>query len=90
MLKTVSITVSGKVQGVFYRQSAQEKAIKLDITGEVKNLPDETVLIIATGTAEKIEEFIQCCWQGPARAKVTIVNVEEMTLQLFNKFNIVR
>lgn len=89
MLKTVSITVSGKVQGVFYRQSTKEKAIKLYITGEVKNLPDEMVLIIATGTAIQIEEFIQWCWQGPARAKVTIVNVEEMTLKLFDKFNIV-
>jgi acylphosphatase len=89
MLKTVSITVSGKVQGVFYRQSTKEKAKELDIKGEVKNLPDETVYIIATGTAEQTEQLIEWCWQGPPRAIVANVIVEEMTLKLFEKFSIV-
>ena len=90
MLKTVSITVSGKVQGVFYRQTSREIANTLGIKGEVKNTQQETVVIIATGNKEQIEEFIQWCWRGPVRAKVANVIVEEMTLKLFDKFNIVR
>jgi acylphosphatase len=90
MLKTVSINVSGKVQGVFYRQTTKEIANTLGIKGEVKNMRDETVSIIATGTAEQVEEFIQWCWRGPSKAKVTNVIVEEMVLKLFEKFSIVR
>ncbi|HLG40326.1 MAG TPA: acylphosphatase [Chitinophagaceae bacterium] len=90
MLKTVSIIVSGKVQGVYYRQSAKEKARELNITGEVKNLPDDTVYIIATGKAEQLNQFIEWCRQGPPRAKVLNVITDEMTLTSFEKFNIVR
>ena len=78
------------MQGVFFRHSTKEKAIELDIKGEVKNLPDERVLIIATGTAEQTEQLIEWCKQGPSKAKVTNVMVEEMTLKLFEKFNIAR
>jgi acylphosphatase len=90
MLKTVSIIVSGKVQGVFYRQGTKEKAIASGIKGEVSNMRDETVHIVATGTAEQLEQLIEWCRHGPSRAKVTNVIVEEMSLKLFDKFNIVR
>ena len=90
MLKTVSIIVSGKVQGVYYRQSTKEKARELTITGEVRNMPDDTVRIIATGSAEQVEQLIDWCKQGPSRAKVADVVVKEVTLQEFEKFNIVR
>jgi acylphosphatase len=90
MLKTVSITVTGKVQGVFYRQSAREKATELGIKGEIRNMPDGTVQIIATGTSKQIEQLTEWCRQGPARAKVTNVITEERPLQSFEKFNIVR
>jgi acylphosphatase len=90
MLKTVSIIVLGKVQGVFYRQSTKEIANTLGIKGEVKNMRDETVSIIATGTAEQIEEFIQWCRRGPSRAKVANVIVKEEKLQEFDKFSIER
>lgn len=90
MLKTVSITVSGRVQGVFYRQTAKEKATELGIKGEVRNMPDETVQITATGTKEKIEQLIEWCMQGPPKAQVQNVITEEMPLQSFDKFSIVR
>jgi acylphosphatase len=49
MLQTISITVIGLVQGVYYRQSTKEKALELGISGFVKNLPDGNVRILATG-----------------------------------------
>jgi acylphosphatase len=90
MLQTVLIQVTGKVQGVFYRQSTKEFAIKNNITGEVKNLPDSSVQIIATGTAEQLNLLEQWCHRGPARAQVTEVNVTPTELKLFEQFSIIR
>ena len=89
-MKTISIIVTGKVQGVFYRQSAKERARDLNITGEVKNMPDDTVFIIATGTTEQLNQFIDWCKMGPARAIVTDVAITELPVQSFEKFTIVR
>jgi acylphosphatase len=90
MLKTVSIIVSGKVQGVFYRQSTKELATALGVKGEVRNMPDDTVAIVATGTDEQIEKLIKWCRLGPPKAEVTDVVVKELPVQSFDKFMIVR
>lgn len=90
MLKTVSITVSGKVQGVFYRQSARELATALNIKGQIRNTLNDTVEIIATGTAEQIEQLIKWCWSGPPKARVTDIVTEELPLEMFDKFRVVR
>jgi acylphosphatase len=89
-MQTVSIIISGKVQGVFFRQSTKEKAISLGITGIVKNLPDGNVYIIASGTAAQLKTLIDWCRQGPARAKVTSIKTQEIALQEFNNFSIER
>ena len=70
MLQTISILVSGKVQGVFFRHSTREKATSLGVTGFVMNQPDDTVFIIATGTREKLEEMVAWCRLGPPKAIV--------------------
>ena len=90
MEQTIAITVSGKVQGVFYRQSTKEKAIDLNITGKVKNLPDGRVFIVATGSSENINALIQWCWDGPRRAVVSDVEHEVRVLQPFDGFSIER
>ena len=88
MAQTISIIVTGKVQGVFYRQSSKEKAIELNITGVVKNLPDGSVNIIARGDTDKLNTFIEWCWQGPRRAMVTGVRHETIAPQSFQAFTI--
>jgi acylphosphatase len=90
MLKTVSLIISGKVQGVFYRKTAKDKAIELGVKGEIKNMPDETVYIVATGTSERLDQLVEWCKQGPPRAEVSDVLVEEMPLRLFDEFRVVR
>ncbi|HET6993756.1 MAG TPA: acylphosphatase [Chitinophagaceae bacterium] len=90
MQKTVSIIVSGKVQGVFYRQSTKELANSLGIKGQVKNRPDDTVEIIATGAEEQIEKLIQWCRIGPPKAVVSSVVAAELPLTVFDKFSIAR
>jgi acylphosphatase len=89
-MQTVSITVKGKVQGVFYRQSTKETASGLGLTGEVKNLSNGDVHIIATGTDEQLVKLVQWCKRGPERSIVKDVIVEKMPLQTFDKFRVIR
>jgi acylphosphatase len=90
MLQTISIIVKGKVQGVYYRQTTQEKATVLGITGTVSNLPDRNVKIIATGTKEKLEALLAWCRQGPSRADVSSIELKDEPLQQFDDFRIVK
>ena len=89
-MQTISITISGEVQGVFYRQTARERAIALGITGQVKNLANGNVLILATGSKESLDALIAWCHRGPSKAEVTGVVVSEMPLQQFYNFTIER
>lgn len=90
MLQTISVTVKGKVQGVYYRQTTQEKATALGITGTVRNLPDRNVKIIATGTKEKLDVLVAWCRQGPSRAEVSSVELTDEPLTAFDDFRIVK
>ena len=90
MQLTVSITVIGKVQGVYFRQSTREKATELGLTGQVKNLPDGSVYIMATGTIEQLNQLEDWCRQGPPRAVIAGVEITELPLKEFEHFTITR
>jgi acylphosphatase len=90
MLKTISITVYGRVQGVFFRHTTRETAQRLKIKGEVCNQPDGSVFILATGTPDALEQFLDWCRQGPPKARVDKVEVKELPLQSFEGFSIRR
>ncbi len=89
-MQTMRIKVTGKVQGVFFRQSTQEKAYDLNIKGTVRNCDDDSVEIIATGNKEQLDKLITWCWLGPPRSRVINVNAQEVSLQPFNNFSIIR
>ena len=89
-MKTIRIKIEGRVHGVFYRQNAQEKAISLGIKGTVKNCEDDSVEIIATGTKEQLDKLVRWCWEGSPRAVVTNVTTQELSLQQFTYFSIIR
>lgn len=84
------IIVTGKVQGVFYRKSAAEKAVSLGLYGWVKNNPDGSVEIEATGDKTSIEQLISWCKTGPKNAKVDKVEEYELPLTNFSDFRIIR
>lgn len=90
MERTILIHVSGKVQGVFYRQSTKEKARAIGVTGTVSNLPDGRVQIIATGLTPQLDQLIEWCRIGPPKAVVTGVEVTDTQLQHFDQFTIDR
>jgi len=88
--KTIRIIVHGKVHGVFFRKYTRIKALELGIEGEVKNEPDGTVLIEATGTAEQLEKFIAFCRSGPPAARVTDIKVEALDVKKYSGFYILK
>lgn len=90
MQKTVAITVRGKVQGVWFRSYTVEKAQQLLLTGTVRNTPDGDVVVVATGTEDQLADFIEWCWMGSPKSKVTSVTVEDRELQEFEGFEVVR
>lgn len=87
-MRHYNITVRGKVQGVSYRFAALTKALKLNLTGYVKNIHDGGVYIEAEGNEEKINKFIDWCYVGPPLAQVTEVHAEEAELKEFRNFEI--
>lgn len=74
-LKRVRVLVSGKVQGVFFRQSTQEQAERLGVEGWVRNLTDGRVEGLFQGPAEAVDDLVAWCRRGPARARVEDVEV---------------
>jgi acylphosphatase len=90
MLQSVSIIVKGIVQGVYFRQSTKEMALRNGITGEVKNLPDGDVHVFATGTESQLKNFIEWCNKGPETAVISDVVVKNVSLKKFETFRIVR
>ena len=69
------LMISGRVQGVFYRASAQQEAQRLGLTGEISNLPDGRVEATAEGPRAAVEEFVEWCRRGPPAAEVEHVRV---------------
>lgn len=90
MLKRIQIVVSGKVQGVFFRASAREKARELGLRGFVKNEADGSVYIEAVGPEENLKKFTGWCYVGPSKAMVTDVQVKEAAFSDFSSFEILR
>ena len=90
MQKTISIKVSGIVQGVYYRQSTKAKAVEIGVSGEVKNDPDGTVTIVATGTDDQLKSFIKWCQKGPETAVVGDLKIDEIDFKEFTDFKIRR
>lgn len=90
MREHVSILISGKVQGVFFRASAKEKADELGIAGFVRNQPDGSVYIEAEGDEDQLRNYQAWCQTGPRRAQVESVRTEEGELQNFSRFSIQR
>lgn len=89
-MPTVHLLIKGKVQGVFYRASAKEKADEFALTGWVRNTEEGHVEAIATGTQQQLDEFIAWCRKGPSRAQVTEVMPTDIPEEQFERFTIKR
>lgn len=75
VVKAVNVRVTGRVQGVAFRWSAQAEALRLGVTGWVRNEPDETVLVYVEGPDDAVDALVAWCRQGPPAARVRAVAV---------------
>ena len=80
-MASARFTVSGVVQGVFFRASAQNRARELGITGHARNLADGRVEVIASGTPPALADFEAWLHEGPPRARVDAVAREDIAEQ---------
>jgi acylphosphatase len=69
------VFVNGRVQGVFFRQETRELALRLNVTGWVRNMYDDRVEAIFEGEKENVERLVEFCKRGPPYAHVTKVEV---------------
>ncbi len=73
----IRAVVTGRVQGVFYRDSCRSEATRLGVRGWVKNRPDGSVEVVAEGQREQVEALLTWCREGPPRATVTGISVSD-------------
>ena len=79
--RRVALIISGRVQGVFYRREARREALKLGLSGFVRNENDGSVYAEAEGNDSAVGAFIRWCRRGPEHAGVENVAVREIPLE---------
>jgi len=87
-MKHLNMTITGKVQGVFFREEAKKKAEELGIRGFVRNEELGSVYIEAEGWSRELDAFALWCEEGPAWARVSKVERQEIPPQGFQQFAI--
>ena len=89
LVHEVRLLVEGRVQGVGFRASTHTKALALQLTGYVRNLPNGTVEIVAQGPRESLRSLESWAQRGPSYARVDAVAVEvRQPTELFATFEI--
>jgi len=87
--KTVRSIIHGRVQGVFFRDTARQVARRLNIKGSAVNLSDGTVEVIAEGAVSAVKKFQSWLVIGPDMAKVTKVEMVDLESHMgFKDFQI--
>ena len=80
--------VEGRVQGVFYRASTQDRARALGLRGYVRNLPDGSVEVYACGEPVALQALKRWLWEGPPLAQVSAVRCEPADAQTVAGFQL--
>lgn len=70
------VLVTGKVQGVYFRQNTLDEAKRNRVTGWVKNLPDGRVEAVFEGEEADVKRVVEWCHHGPPRAEVQDVQAD--------------
>jgi acylphosphatase len=74
--KRIQLVVRGRVQGVYYRATAQREAREHGLTGWVKNRPDGSVEMVVEGEEDDVKDFLAWAQQGPTTARVDKVETK--------------
>lgn len=84
------VVVSGRVQGVFFRESCKQLAQATGVRGWVRNLDDGDVEALFEGDAPAVEAMVNWCHIGPAHARVDTVAVTNETPGRETSFRVTR
>jgi acylphosphatase len=82
------VSVTGRVQGVFFRAWTRDQAAELGITGWVRNCPDGRVDLHIEGEEAAIERMIERLHRGSPSAKVEDVHLWNVELCDFDDFEV--
>ncbi len=77
--KAVHVRLTGRVQGVFFRDWTQQTATQLGLSGWIRNVRDGSVEAVFSGPADKVDAMLSKCWEGPPAAHVENQEVSETT-----------
>ena len=89
-MKAFKATVSGKVQGVWFRDSTRQEAIKLKVTGWVKNIPGGTVYLEAEGEENNLKSLERWLHIGSRHSRVDRVDLQWiMPTKTYSTFTVI-
>ena len=88
-LETRQIIISGRVQGVGFRNWVKKNCTNLSLFGNVRNTVDMKVEIIITGDKVYLDKFCDKCQKGPLLAKVESVRSKNINFKEFTSFKII-
>ncbi|MGN6314113.1 MAG: acylphosphatase [Rhodanobacteraceae bacterium] len=78
--------IRGRVQGVFFRASTREQALRLGVSGYARNLDDGSVEVLACGSSGALDALQEWLRDGPPSARVEDVSREAMPDQVMQGF----
>ena len=76
-MKTVTVRIEGRVQGVYYRAWTEQTAARLGLNGWVRNSRDGSVEAVFSGPVATVDDMLRRCADGPPDAKVTSVTITD-------------
>ncbi|MDQ3645689.1 MAG: acylphosphatase [Actinomycetota bacterium] len=80
------LVISGRVQGVFFRETLRKEAERRGVSGSARNLDDGRVEVILEGDPERVAEVKRWCRQGPSMARVESVEETDETFEGLDGF----
>lgn len=88
-MKTMHVIVTGRVQGVYFRDYTRRQAQALNLAGWVRNLPDGTVEALISGNEKQVQQMIDWFATGSPMSQVTGVDASEIEpAESFSQFAI--
>ncbi|MDD7937058.1 acylphosphatase [Actinomycetospora lutea] len=86
-MQSKHIVVHGRVQGVFFRASAEEAAERLGVGGWVRNRDDGTVEMLVEGADDAVEQMVAWAREGSSQAQVSSIDVTDTEPQGHRSFD---
>ncbi|MFN2354046.1 MAG: acylphosphatase [Desulfopila sp.] len=77
-MQTIHARIEGLVQGVFFRDATRKEALRLGLTGWVRNMDDGAVEAVLHGKNEHLSAMVSWLKKGPPRSNVTDVSLQQI------------